>query len=176
MPLHFAPNLSMLYTEVPFLDRFGQAAAAGFDAVEFLFPYEFGAKAIRQQLDGHSLRAVLFNINPGDLQKGERGSLSHPHRRNLFRSSLQEALDYASQLSVPRLHVMAGNRLPDLDPAAQFDCALENLLWATPLAAACGVTLLLEPLNAIDMPGYFISSTREAMKLVTAANLPNVKL
>src|SRR4030095_14061563 len=80
MPLRFAPNLSMLYGEVPFLERFGRAAAAGFRAVEFLFPYEFGAVAIRQRLEEHGLRPVLFNINPGDWQQGERGTLGNPAR------------------------------------------------------------------------------------------------
>src|SRR5262245_29856387 len=143
MPLRFAPNLSMLYGEVPFLERFGRAAAAGFRAVEFLFPYEFGAAAIRQRLEEHGLRPVLFNINPGDWPQGERGTLGNPARRDYFRQSLQEALDYARTFGCPRLHVMIGNRVPGLALAAQLNCALENLAWAAPLAAAAGVTLLI---------------------------------
>jgi hydroxypyruvate isomerase len=176
MPLRFAPNLTMLYNEAPFLERFALAAEAGFQAVEFLFPYEYGAAPIRQQLDAHGLRPVLFNINPGNFAGGERGALSIPARRAYFRSSFQEALDYAATLGCPRIHVMSGNRIPALERAAQLECALENLAWAAPLAAAVNVTLLIEPLNATDMPDYLIHSTSDAMQIVAGANHPNVKL
>jgi hydroxypyruvate isomerase len=176
MALRFAPNLSMLYPEHAFLDRFGRAAAAGFRAVEFLFPYEFGAAAVKAQLDAHGLSVVLFNINPGDWAAGERGALGNPARRDYFRQSLTEALEYARTFGAPRIHVMSGNRLPEYERAAQIDCALENLAWAAPQAAAAGVTLLIEPLNAIDNPAYLIHSTAEGMELVQGANHPNVKL
>jgi hydroxypyruvate isomerase len=176
MSLQFAPNLSMLYTEVPFLERFAKAAAAGFTVVEFLFPYEFSAAAIKRQLDDLGLGLALFNINPGDFARGERGSLSHPTRRDDFRRSLDEALAYARHLGSPRLHTMVGNRLPELDTAAQLACAVENLTWAAPLAADAGVTLLIEPLNATDMPTYFVHSTAEAMQIVKGVDHPNVKL
>lgn len=176
MPLRFAPNLTLLYTEVPFLDRFAKAAAAGFRAVEFLFPYEFGAPAIKSRLDDLGLHAVLFNINPGDWNSGERGALGNPARRDAFRRTLEEALEYARHFGCPRLHTMVGNRLPELDVAAQLACVLENLAWAAPLAAEAGVTLLIEPLNATDMPAYFVHSTAEAMQIVAGVNHPNVKL
>jgi hydroxypyruvate isomerase len=176
MKLRFAPNLTMLYNETPFLERFARAAAAGFTAVEFLFPYEFSAASIKSRLDESGLRVVLFNINPGDWNAGERGALGNPARRAYFRQSMQEALDYAAQLGCPRIHTMAGNRLTDLSVDAQRDCALENLAWAAPLAAQAGVTLLIEPLNATDMPAYLIHSTAEAMHLVRSANHPAVKL
>lgn len=176
MPLRFAPNLSMLYPDVPFLDRFARAKAAGFNAVEFLFPYEFSTDAIKSQLDQHGLSAILFNINPGDLQKNERGALSIPARRDFFRESLATALRYAERFSCPRLHVMVGNRQAGLTAADQVECALENLAWAAPLAAAVGVTLLIEPLNAVDMPEYLVHSPTEAMQIVRGANQPNVRL
>jgi hydroxypyruvate isomerase len=176
MPLRFAPNLSLLYNEVPFLERFDRAAAAGFGAVEFLFPYEYGVSAVQQKLAEHNLRSVLFNINPGDPQAGERGALGNPARRDFFRQTLAEALEYAAAFGCPRIHVMTGNRLPGYHFAAQIECALENLAWAAPLAAAAGVTLLIEPLNAIDMPGYLIHSTADGMQIVRGANHPNVRL
>ena len=147
MALKFAANLSMFYPDRPFLERFAAAHAAGFTAVEFLFPYEFGHQAIRQRLDEHGLQVVLFNIFPGNFAAGERGLLSHPGRQADFRRTMEEALTYAHALQSPRIHVMVGNRLPELDYREQFDAILENLAWATPLAAAAGVTLLVEPLN-----------------------------
>ncbi len=176
MALQFAPNLSMMYTEVPFLERFGQAAADGFSAVEFLFPYEFGAVAIQAELRAHGLQPVLFNINPGQLDQGERGFLSHPDRRDFFHQTMLEALDYARVVGCPRIHVMVGNRLPELPRATQLACALENLAWAAPLAADAGVTLMIEPLNAVDMPTYLIHTPSEGMELVAGANHPHVKL
>lgn len=176
MTLKFAANLSMLYPDRPFLERFAAARAAGFDAVEFLFPYEFGYQAIRQQLDEHGLQVVLFNISPGDYTAGDRGTLSHPHRRADFQRTLQEALTYAHVLGSPRIHVMVGNRLPDLLYAVQFDTMVENLLWAAPLAAASGVTLVVEPLNATDQPHYLIHTTAEGMAIVEAVNHLHVRL
>lgn len=176
MALKFAANLSMLYSDRPFLDRFAAACMAGFDAVEFLFPYEFGHQAIRQRLDDTGLQVVLFNISPGDYSAGERGLLSHPHRRADFRRTLQEALTYADHLQAPRIHVMVGNRLPEVTPAVQFDTIVENLAWAAPLAATAGVTLVVEPLNATDQPRYFIHTTAEGMAIVQAVNHPNMRL
>lgn len=176
MALKFAANLSMLYPDRPFLDRFAAAQAAGFDAVEFLFPYEVGYSAIRQRLDEHGLRVVLFNISPGDYAAGERGTLGHPGRQPAFRRTLEEALTYADRLGSPRIHVMVGNRLPGVAPATQFATILENLAWAAPLAQAAGVTLLVEPLNATDQPYYFIHTPAEGMAIVQAVNHPHVRL
>lgn len=176
MPLRFAPNLSMLYTEVAFLERFVRAQAAGFRIVEFLFPYEFGWQAIKSRLDDLGLEVALFNINPGDLAKGERGAASHPARRDFFQRTMEEALEYAIRLGCPRIHTMVGNCLVGLEPAVQLACAVENLAWAAPLAAAAGVTLTIEPLNSMDMPDYLIHTTTAGMQLVTAVNHPNVKL
>ena len=176
MTLNFAANLSMLYPDRPFLERFSAARAAGFDAVEFLFPYEFGHQAIRQRLDEQGLQVVLFNISPGDYAAGDRGTLSQPHRRADFQRTLQEALTYAHALGSPRIHVMVGNRLPDTAHAVQFDTILENLAWAAPLAAAAGVTLVVEPLNATDQPRYFLHTTAEGMAIVQAVNHPHVRL
>jgi hydroxypyruvate isomerase len=176
MTLRFAPNLSMLYTEVSFLDRFARAAAAGFTAVEFLFPYDFAPQVIRQRLDDAGLQMVLFNISPGDFAKGERGYCNNPQRRDDFRRTFEQALTYATGLQAPRLHVMTGNRVAGLARAAQLHCVLENLAWAAPQAAAAGVTLLIEPLNAIDQPYYFVSNTTQGMEIVRGINHPHVRL
>lgn len=176
MALKFAANLSMLYPDRPFLERFAAARTAGFDAVEFLFPYEFGYQAIRQRLDEHGLQVVLFNISPGEYAAGDRGTLSHPHRRAEFQHTMQEAFTYAHHLGSPRIHVMVGNRLPELAYTVQFDTIVENLTWAAPLAAAAAVTLVIEPLNATDQPRYLIHTTAEGMAIVEAVNHPHVRL
>lgn len=176
MPLKFAPNLSMLYTEQPFLDRFAQAAQAGFRSVEFLFPYEFAPEEIRSRLDEHNLRVVLFNISPGEFQKGERGYAGHPERRDDFRRTFVQALEYAHYLQSPCIHVMTGNRVAGVARAAQLEMVLENLAWAAPQAAAADVTLLIEPLNPIDQPYYFVGNTTQGMEIVRGANHPNVRL
>jgi hydroxypyruvate isomerase len=176
MALKFAANLSLLYPDRPFLERFAAARTAGFTAVEFLFPYEFGYQAIRQRLDETGLQVVLFNISPGNFAASERGFLSHPQRQAAFRRTMEEALTYAHHLHSPRIHVMVGNRLPELAYQIQFDTMLENLAWATPLAAADGVTLLVEPLNATDQPHYLIHTTVEGIALVQAVNHPNLRL
>ncbi|HRW07028.1 MAG TPA: TIM barrel protein [Caldilineaceae bacterium] len=174
--LHFAPNLSMLYTQEQFLDRFARAAAAGFRAVEFLFPYDFTPQQIREQIEAHGLSVVLFNSSPGDFQKGERGYCNHPQRRDEFRRTVVQALEYATYLGVERIHLMTGNRVAGLDRATQLETMLENLAWAAPQAADAGVTLLLEPLNPIDQPYYFVNSTAMGIEIVRSLKHNNVRL
>jgi hydroxypyruvate isomerase len=176
MTLKFAPNLSMLYTEAPFLERFALAAAAGFTAVEFLFPYDFTPQAIRQRLDDAGLRVVLFNSSPGDFQKGERGCCNDPQRRSEFRSAFAQALEYAAVLSSPCIHIMTGNRIVGAPRMVQVQTVLENLAWAAPQAAAAGVTLLIEPLNPIDQPYYLVGNTTQGMEIVRGVGHPHVRL
>lgn len=176
MALQFAPNLSMLYPEVPFLDRFARAAAAGFTAVEFLFPYEFGHAPIRQRLRDLGLQVVLFNISPGNFAEGERGYCNHPAQRDRFRRTFDQALDYAAELGSPRIHVMIGNTVEGMARAEQLACVVENLTWAAPQAAAAQVTLCVEPLNATDQPRYFVHNSTQGMEIIQAVNQPNVRL
>jgi len=176
MALRYSPNLSMLYTEVPFLDRFARASSAGFAAVEFQFPYDSGIDAIKERVDDLELKVVLFNLHPGDVASGELGTVSNPARRDYFRWSLSTALEAACHLNCGRLNVMFGQKVPDLEPAAQIECAVENLAWAAPLAEEAGVTLLIEPLNPTDFPNCFIRNTRDAANLIAALNHPRVKL
>ena len=170
----FAANLSMMFNEVAFLDRFAAAKRAGFSAVEFLFPYEFDVQAIAGQLRGNGLRQVLFNLPPGNWQTGDRGLAAVPGREQEFRSALNQAIHYAKALDCPQLHVMAGIA-PWGDPAAQA-CYRASLHLAAQQAGAEGIDVLVEPLNGRDMPGYFLADFSHAADLINELNLPNLKL
>lgn len=173
----FAANLTLLYQEVPFLDRFKEAAADGFRGVECLFPYEHPALEVRARLDAAGLTQVLFNAPPGDWSAGERGLAALPGREVQFRDGLEQALDYADAIGCRQLHVMAG--IPDAanpahTPARCNDTFVANLAHATERAAAHGVTIMIEPINPRDMPGYFLTrqaQAHEIRKTVGAANL-----
>jgi hydroxypyruvate isomerase len=173
----FAANLSMMYTEHAFLDRFRAAAADGFTAVEFLFPYAFERAELAQRLHGHGLHQVLFNAPPGDWDSGERGMASLPGREDEFRRGFVErALPYAEALRCPRLHVMAGLVPAGADRAAYREIYLKNLAWAAEQAAGAGVEVLIEPINARDMPGYFISRQEDAHAIVQEVGAGNLKV
>ena len=170
--LRFAANLSFLFTEVPFLDRFKAAAAAGFKAVEFMFPYDWPAAEIRIRLEANGLALVLFNLPPGDWARGERGLAAIAGREAEFGKAARLALDYAAALDCPRLHAMAG-LVADGAERATF---VRNLGAAARLAAPLGVELLIEPINARDMPGYLLTQTAEARDILAAVGEPNVGL
>ena len=172
----FAANLSMMFNEVPFLERFGQARAAGFEAVEFLFPYEFPAADIAAQLREHGLTQALFNMAPGDWANGERGMAALPGREAEFRDAVEQALDYAQALDCPRLHCMAGIIPDNVDPAVAEALYTENLAWAAEKLAAQGRTLLIEPLNHRDAPGYLLSRQDHARGIIERAHLDNLRL
>ena len=165
----FAANLSMMFNEVPFLDRFEAAAKAGFKAVEFLFPYDFAASEIAARLADNGLSQVLFNAPPGDWAgKGERGMAALPGRQGEFRDAINKALDYATALSCPRLHVMAG-----LAPAGvPYDTLLStyaaNLAWAAEQCASASVKPVIEPINHRDIPGFFLNTTDQAAAIINA--------
>jgi hydroxypyruvate isomerase len=170
----FAANLTMMFNEVPFLDRFAAAAAAGFDAVEFLFPYEHSIEAVRDRLQQAGQHAVLFNMPPGDWAAGERGMAVFPKRAAEFSANLDKALAYATALGVPRLHMMAG--IAPSDDVAARARYLVALTEAADAAAAHGIDILLEPLNRRDMPGYFLNSFAMAAAIIAELGRPNVKL
>lgn len=169
----FAANLSMLFTELPFLDRFEAAAGAGFEAVEFLFPYDFPAEEIAARLKEYSLAQALFNFPPGDWDGGERGIAALPGREEEFEASVQTALTYAAVLDCSRLHVMAG--VPD-DLDAAWQTYLRNIRHAADRAAEAGRSVLVEPLNPYDVPGYLVGSVRSAMEFLGAVDRDNVLL
>jgi hydroxypyruvate isomerase len=174
--LRFAANLTMMYGEHAFLDRFEAAARDGFHAVEFLFPYEFDAREIRSRLDAHGLTQVLFNAPPGDWGKGERGLASLPGREEEFQASIRRALEYAAVLGNERLHVMAGLIEPGLFREAHRAVYVENLSWAVVQAAAQGITILVEPINGRDMPGYFIHRQDVAHAICQEIGAPNLRV
>jgi hydroxypyruvate isomerase len=170
----FAANLTMMFNEVPFLQRFEAAAAAGFTAVEFLFPYEHDAAEIAAELKKYQLQNVLFNLPPGDWSAGERGLASLPGREAEFRDSLTTALATARVLGTPRLHVMAGLLPEGTDLAAHRATFINNLRHACTKAAQHGITILIEPIITRDIPGYFLNTQAEAHAIreeVGAANL-----
>jgi hydroxypyruvate isomerase len=173
----FAANLSMMYTEHAFPDRFRAAAADGFTAVEFLFPYAFDRAELAQRLRDNGLHQVLFNAPPGDWDAGERGMACLPGREDEFRRGfLEQALPYAAVLECPRLHVMAGLVPTGADMAALRAVYLENLAWAAAQAASAGVEVLIEPINARDMPSYFIHRQADAHAIVTEVGATNLKV
>ncbi|MFC5800062.1 2-oxo-tetronate isomerase [Streptomyces formicae] len=175
----FAANLSMMYTEHDFPDRFAAASADGFEAVEYLFPYAYDATGLRRRLDDHGLRQVLFNAPPGAWDSGERGLAALPGREAELRSGTDRALEYAAALGCPRVHVMAGLVRPDATPAElaeHRDTYLANLAWAAERAAGVGVDILIEPINGRDMPGYFLNRQAEAHAVVQDVGAANLKV
>ncbi|MBP0590533.1 hydroxypyruvate isomerase family protein [Paraburkholderia sp. LEh10] len=170
----FAANLTMMYNEHAFLDRFGAAARDGFEAVEFLFPYEFPAADLKARLDEHGLTQALFNAPPGDWAAGERGIASLPGREDEFRRSVDTGLEYARVLGNKKLHVMAGLIRQDESRAAHRDVYLQNLAYAAKTAQADGITVVIEPINTRDIPGFFLNRQDDAQAIcaeVGAANL-----
>ncbi|HEY2559622.1 MAG TPA: 2-oxo-tetronate isomerase [Caldimonas sp.] len=172
----FAANLTMLYPEHAFLDRFAAAAADGFEAVEYLFPYEWPSARLASALAEHGLQQVLFNAAQGDFASGERGVAALPGREDEFRSAIDRGLDYAAALACPRLHVMAGLAPSPQSRASMRAAYLANLAWAARRAAAVGVDVLIEPINTRDIPGYFLNRQDEAHAVVTEVGAPNLKV
>lgn len=170
----FAANLTMMFNETGFLDRFAAAAAAGFKAVEFLFPYEFDPDVIRSQLEAAGLTQALFNLPPGDWAAGERGLAALPGREAEFRQSVETALRYASATGVGRLHVMSG--LADRSDAKARNTYRAALALACDKAGEAGLDVLIEPINPRDMPGYFLNDFNFAADLIASMEKPNLKL
>lgn len=158
----FAANLTLLFTEVPFLERFAAAAEAGFRGVEFLFPYDTPAQEIKQRLDENGLEVVLFNLPPGNWEGGERGLAALPGRQAEFAAGLDQALDYADALNCRRLHVLAGVVSQGTAVADMRKAYRENLGRAVERVEGSEVTLLIEPINTCDIPGYFLNFTCQA--------------
>ena len=172
----FAANLTMMYNEHAFLDRFAAAARDGFEGVEFLFPYEHSAAGIRARLDENGLTQALFNAPPGDWTKGERGMASRPGREDEFRKSIATALEYARVLGNKRLHVMAGLIAPGEDRARHREAYLRNLSHAAGEAKSLGITVVIEPINTRDIPGFFLNRQDEAHAVCRDVGAPNLKV
>ena len=172
----FAANLSMLFTEYPFAERFDQAAAFGFEAVEFLFPYGEDIAAVRAALDRNGLEQVLFNLPAGDFAAGERGIAGRPGRGGEFRDGVARPLETASTLNCRRLNCLAGVTLAGVAADAQLATLAENLGYAAEQAQGAGVRLLVEPLNPIDVPGFLLPTTNAVLAMLDGVGHPNLAL
>lgn len=172
----FAANLTMMFNEVPFLQRFAAAAEAGFTAVEFLFPYEHAAEDIARALKDNGLQNVLFNMPPGDWAGGERGMASLPGRESEFREGIAKAIGYARILGTPRLHVMAGLLPAGGDRGIARATYIDNLRHACAEAARHGIMILIEPINTRDIPGYFLNTQAEAHAIREEIGADNLKV
>jgi len=171
-----AANLTMLFNEVPFLDRFEAAANAGFKAVEFLFPYDYKPEELRARLDGNGLKLVLHNLPPGDWSKGERGIACHPDRVAEFRDGVGRAIDYAGALGAPQLNCLAGITPKDVGAETLRATLLDNLRYAAERLEGAGIKLLIEPINTFDIPGFYLSRTAQALELINAVGSDNLML
>ncbi len=172
----FAANLTMLFTEVPFLDRFARAAAAGFSAVEFLFPYPYAVGDLRAALDRHRLSLVLHNLPAGDWDAGERGIACLPGRTEEFRAGVETAIRYAQALGVPRLNCLVGKTPPGEDPARVHATLVDNVRHAANALDAVGLQLLVEAINPFDIPGFHLTTTAQVLALLDEVGSPNVRV
>lgn len=172
----FAANLSMLYPELEFLDRFEAAAKDGFQAVEYLFPYAYPVQELAARLKANGLQQVLFNMPPGHWDAGERGLASLPGRQAEFRAGVHQALEYAAALDCPRLHAMAGLMPEGARREDVQSVYLDNLRWAAEQAAQVGRDVLIEPINPRDIPRFFLNRQDHAHQIVETIGLSNLKV
>jgi hydroxypyruvate isomerase len=173
--LRFSANLGMLFGEAPFLDRFALAAQAGFEGVEYAFPYEFPIAELGERLAQHRLEQVLLNLPAGDWARGERGIACHPDRQTEFRDGVGRGLEYASALGCTMLNCLAGTTPQAADEVA-FQMLVENLRFAARELEARGVRLLLEPINTRDMPGFYVSRLAHGAEVCAAVGSDNLWL
>ena len=171
---NFAANLSMLFTELPFMERFAAARAAGFEAVEYLFPYAWPKAELAAALRGNGLKQVLHNLPPGNFDAGERGIACHPDRVEEFRIGVAHGLDYASALECPQLNCLAGIVPPGVSPAQARATFVSNLQYAAREFQAAGVRLLTEPINYYDIPGFFLNHTAQAASIIEDVGSDNL--
>ena len=176
MMIKLAANLTMLFTELPFMDRFGAAAQAGFHGVEFLFPYAFEADEIAHQLSNNKLELVLHNLPAGNWEAGERGIACHPARLTEFKESVDLALRYSTVLGVKQLNCLAGIVPSGVLEQDAHQTFVSNLIYAAAKLKAAGIRLLIEPINTFDMPGFFLSRTKQAIEIIRQTGSDNVFL
>jgi hydroxypyruvate isomerase len=173
---NFAANLSMMFQEVGFLDRFEAAAKAGFRGVEFLFPYDFPAGDIAERLKRHNLTQALFNLPPGDWAAGERGTAALPGREAEFRAGVARAIEYAKATGCKTLHAMAG-LWPEGRPKQEGEATyVANLRHAADAMAEHGITLVIEPINTRDIPGFYLNTTTQGIAILDKVDRPNARL
>ena len=171
-----AANLTMLFNEVPFLDRFAAAAEAGFKGVEFLFPYAHDVDDIRQRLVDNGLQLVLHNLPAGNWEAGERGIACHPDRVAEFRKGVADAIRYGTALGATQLNCLVGIAPSGVSSATAHETLVENLRYAANELKAVGIRLLIEPINTFDIPGFFVSGTRQGLALIDETGSDNLFL
>ena len=172
----FCANLTMLYNEIDFLDRFAAAAGSGFKGVEYLFPYAYPAAQLRERLDRHKLVQVLHNLPAGDWAKGERGIACHPDRVGEFQDGVGRAFEYATALGCRQVNCLAGIAPQGVAEEQLRSTFVANLRFAAPKLAAAGIRLLVEPINTRDIPGFFLNYSRQALELIEAVGSDNLYL
>lgn len=172
----FAANLSFLFTEAPFLERFALARAAGFTAVEYHFPYDYRPPVLKERLEANGLIQVLFNMPPGDWAGGERGIGALPGRSGEFRAGVDKAIEYALALGVPRVNCLAGIRDEGHSEAEHWQTLAANVRYAADAFQAHGLNLVVEFINRFDMPGFFLHRTARVLRLIEEVAMPNVFL
>jgi hydroxypyruvate isomerase len=172
----FAANLTMLFNEVDFLDRFEAAAGSGFKGVEYLFPYPFAKEDLAERLQQHGLVQVLHNLPAGDWGAGERGIACLPDRIGEFQEGVGRAIEYASALGCRQLNCLAGLTPEGVDPALVTDTFVSNLRFAADEFGRAGIRLLIEPINTRDIPGFYLGGTRQAREIIEATGSDNIAL
>jgi hydroxypyruvate isomerase len=170
----FAANLTMLFNEVPFLERFEHAARAGFKAVEYLFPYAFDKQVLVEALSANSLSQVLHNLPAGDWDAGERGIACHPDRVAEFKAGVDRAIEYATALKCPQVNCLAGKVPSDVSREAAQATFVANLRFAADKLKAAGIRLLIEPINPFDIPGFFLNRTDQAQAMIDEVGSDNL--
>lgn len=170
----FAANLTMLFNEMPFMERFAAARAAGFDAVEYLFPYEFAKEALAAELTRHGLKQVLFNLPAGNWAGGERGIACHPDRVGEFQDGVGHAIEYARALQCPQMNCLAGIAPQGVARERAEETLVGNLRFAATRLAEAGLRLVIEPINHFDIPGFLLNTTRQGLDIIARTGSDNV--
>jgi hydroxypyruvate isomerase len=171
----FCANLTLLYNEQAFLERFGAASRAGFKGVEYLFPYDYDKNQLAELLDRHNLVQVLHNLPAGDWTKGERGIACHPNRVNEFQASVEQAIDYAGALGCKQVNCLAGLAPAGVAADKLRETFVNNLKFAAPKFKAAGIKLLIEPINSVrDMPGFYLNHTQQALDIIRDTGSDNL--
>ena len=174
--LNFCANLSMLFNEVKFIDKFKLASENGFKGIEYLFPYDYSKSDIKDQLSDNNLSQILFDFPAGNFAEGERGIAIFPERKNEFREGVHKAIEYATFLNCDRLTVLVGIADGKYTTEQYNETLIENLLYAADQVKNTNITILVEALNTIDAPNYFVSSTSHCKEIIKAVNLQSVKI
>jgi hydroxypyruvate isomerase len=172
----FCANLTMLWNELDFMDRFAAAARAGFSGVEYLFPYDHDKNRLAEQLRQHRLTQVLHNLPAGNWAQGERGIACHPRRVAEFQDGVGKAIEYAQALGCKQVNCLAGIRPSQVDPGLARETYIRNLQFAAPLLHDAGIKLLIEPVNTRDIPGFFLNNSKQAFDIIKAVGSDNLFL